>query len=192
MSEVRPASYYRPIDIERMEFVARLVPAGNRVLDIGAYDGKFAEMVRGCDVVSIDIEPRNIGVIKASVTNLPFKNKSFGVVVAMETLEHLSNDELRLALREIDRVARDSIIISVPLDEVPLGAEHLQRFDMKRMLRLFLNPGIVAQIGKRRTYCGVRKWLGKKNRKAMWIWNAVFGDKGCGGAVWVVVKYNRG
>ena len=175
-----------------MEDVARLIPAGNRVLDIGAYDGKFAEMLRGCEVVGIDVEPKGEGVIQATVTALPFKDKVFNYVVAMEILEHLDNEELGKAMDEIVRVARDAVIVSVPLDEVPLGEGHKQRFSRKRMIEWLPQPGIVMEIGEREKYIGVRKWLGERSRKALWLWNMMFGDRKVKGATWIVVKYRMG
>lgn len=186
------AGYYRLIDVKRMEDVARLVPAGNRVLDIGAYNGTFAKMVRGCEVIGIDTEPKGEGVMKATVTHLPFKDKAFNYVVAMEILEHLDNEELGMAMDEIVRVARDAVIISVPLDEVPLGEGHKQRFSRSRVVQLLPEPTTVMEVGERKKYAGVRKWLGMRSRKALWMWNVMFGDRKVKGAVWMVVKYRMG
>jgi len=55
----------------------------------------------------------------ASVLRLPFENKFFDFVTALDVLEHLRAEELVVALNEIKRVLKDGgvLIVSVPLNE---------------------------------------------------------------------------
>jgi ubiquinone/menaquinone biosynthesis C-methylase UbiE len=52
----------------------------------------------------------------ASADNLPFHDKHFDLVVCVETLEHL--EEPLLALREIERVCKQYILVSVPREPI--------------------------------------------------------------------------
>jgi ubiquinone/menaquinone biosynthesis C-methylase UbiE len=57
-----------------------------------------------------DLSPDYIG----SVTNLPFEDAQFDVVVCCEVLEHLPFTDFLPSLKEIRRVARHKVIISLP------------------------------------------------------------------------------
>jgi len=66
--------------------------------------------------VCIDIDPNAIGKhpngIIASVTHIPFSDKSFGAVFASHLLEHLPNiDEANKALAEFNRIAEAVFIV---------------------------------------------------------------------------------
>ena len=52
--------------------------------------------------------------VTGSVTELPFPDKTFDVVGCFEVLEHLPGDLPRRALQEFARVARKSVVLSVP------------------------------------------------------------------------------
>jgi SAM-dependent methyltransferase len=93
--------------------------AGERILDIGCGKGfllqSFREVVAGVEIDGIDIskyaidhapedlKPRlQVGV----ASSLPFRDKSFDLVVSINTLHNLHCYDLDKALREIERVAR--------------------------------------------------------------------------------------
>lgn len=94
------------------------------ILDVGCGTGYITNIMSnelesaiiGCDMDSdrIYFARRNFGeeVIIGDITRLPFKNMSFDMVVASEILEHISCTDA--ALREIRRIAKNSIIITVP------------------------------------------------------------------------------
>ena len=101
---------------KRQDFVLRWMNPG-RVLICGARDGLLGQRIkdRFCEEVEVcntDIEPAHPGVIKANVMGLPFRDASYNVVVALGLIEHLP-DPAR-AIREITRVSREQIFISVP------------------------------------------------------------------------------
>jgi SAM-dependent methyltransferase len=60
--------------------------------------------------IAEDLSPDCVG----SVTNLPFEDNQFDVVVCGQVLEHLPFTEFLPALKEIRRVARHKAIISLP------------------------------------------------------------------------------
>lgn len=93
--------------------------AGDRVLDVGcgkgflAYD--FTQVVPGIEVYGIDISGYAIANAKeevrdrlrvGSATRLPFPDRSFDLIVSINTLHNLHCYDLDAALREIERVGR--------------------------------------------------------------------------------------
>jgi SAM-dependent methyltransferase len=99
------------------------------VVEIGLGEGEIANRltqqypdatVVGIDLPDVDLaeEWRGRGVVGAfaDAMALPFKDKSADLVLAIEVLEHLPEPET--ALREIARVARHRVILSVPWEPV--------------------------------------------------------------------------
>jgi 2-polyprenyl-3-methyl-5-hydroxy-6-metoxy-1,4-benzoquinol methylase len=101
---------------------------GGNILDIGCGEGRpisFINRHRDFCAVGVDIfEPclkqcqeSNIywALIRADVTKLPFKAKSFDIVLAMEVLEHLEKEAGQELLKAMEKIARKQIIISTPV-----------------------------------------------------------------------------
>ena len=104
-----------------MEALARLVPVGSRVLDLGCGDGAMLDHLqrtRGCTGYGIEIDDANVlACVKRGVNviqlNLDeglalFGDQSFDVVLQIDTLQHLRNAETML--RETARVGRIGIV----------------------------------------------------------------------------------
>ena len=104
-----------------MEAIARLVPEGSRVLDLGCGDGAmlaYLQSVRSCSGYGIEIADTNVlACVKRGVNviqlNLDeglamFDDASFDVVLQIDTLQHLRNAEVVLA--ETARVGRTGIV----------------------------------------------------------------------------------
>jgi SAM-dependent methyltransferase len=89
--------------------------APTTMLDAGCGEG---EMLRrraappGVQPVLLDRNPDSIAQILGSVEALPFPADSFDVVTCLEVLEHLHNPGI--AVRELTRVARRAVVVSVP------------------------------------------------------------------------------
>lgn len=90
-------------------------------LDIGCASGNYVAAYNhagrhaaGIDVLAPpSVAPGAIGrVVIGSVESLPFADKCFGSATMFEVLEHV--DEPRRALREVQRVVRDKLVLSVP------------------------------------------------------------------------------
>ena len=108
-------------DLSTMEAIARLVPKGSRVLDLGCGDGAMLahlQKTRDCTGYGIEIDDANVlACVKRGVNviqlNLDeglslFDDASFDVVLQIDTLQHLRNAEVML--RETVRVGRIGIV----------------------------------------------------------------------------------
>lgn len=86
------------------------------VLEVGVGSGFVSKYLRdhGVTLTTIDIESDLGADLVGDARDLPFGDKSFDVVTAYEVLEHMPFGDSLIALREMKRVARDVVIISVP------------------------------------------------------------------------------
>lgn len=68
----------------------------------------------GVKTCTLDIDPRINPNVCGDVCHLPFRGHSFDVILAAEVLEHIPYAEVPAALAELSRVARRSIVITLP------------------------------------------------------------------------------
>lgn len=88
----------------------------SRVLEVGKGAGLLGLLLQhyGVRCCTVDIDPELGPDSVASVTNLPFQDSSFDVVVCFQVLEHLHYDFFEQGLSELARVAREHVIVSLP------------------------------------------------------------------------------
>ena len=108
------------------ERVADLAPTS--FLDAGCGEGFVAHALRdrlpGLRLIGFDVNPAVVraaaaanagaGFATASIFALPFADDAFDVVGCFEVLEHQAGDGPERALRELARVARRAVVLSVP------------------------------------------------------------------------------
>lgn len=117
-----------PANKRRIEMTCNLVPPDvNTLADVGCGNGVFLHYVsqKRPEIESIGVD-RSQAALKfvkvnkkeANIDQLPFDNKSFDCVTCLEVIEHLPVDIYEQGLDEIARIAKKTLIISVPFDEV--------------------------------------------------------------------------
>lgn len=98
----------------QIEEVVKCKP--KNVLEIGVGNKTVSDYLKkiGIDVTTCDFDKNLNSDIIADVRNLPFKEKSFDVVLCAEVLEHIPYQNFSKALKEIYRVTSNSAIITLP------------------------------------------------------------------------------
>jgi SAM-dependent methyltransferase len=99
------------------------------ILEVGVGEAEVADRVRsrfpGARFVGIDLpdadlagswRARSLAGSFADIVALPFPDRSFDLVLAIEVLEHVPDPPA--ALRELARVARGELVLSVPREPI--------------------------------------------------------------------------
>ena len=110
-SLLRFCSYWTQI-----EEVLRVTPVGATLLEIGKGTGVTSWYLEnsGLRVMTADHNDEKQPTVMADVRQLPFAATSFHTVVAFQILEHLEFQYFVPCLRELARVAGDSVVVSIP------------------------------------------------------------------------------
>lgn len=116
--------YYESEPVQRDRVDVMIDRARGKVLDVGGGDGFLAYELnhRGHEVEVVDISEtrvarchrRSLAAQVGDACDLPHPDQSVDTVLLGEVLEHLANPGEALA--EACRVARDRVVISLPLD----------------------------------------------------------------------------
>jgi len=163
----------------RIRFLVRQVASrlnsGATVLNVGIGNGLFEKLISeaGMKIHSLDPDEESIARLGkrtgmngqarvGSLESIPFPENSFDAVIVSEVLEHLADETLARALREMDRVltANGIVVGTVPASEklseqmtvCPCCGEvfhrwgHLQSFDAKRLQGLLSQRFIVQLV----------------------------------------------
>ena len=104
--------------------------AGDRVFDIGCAKGFLVKdlLTEGIDAYGLDIseyalltcEPEVVGRLHlGTAQHLPFPDKSFDVVLSINTLHNLEKPELIIALQEIERLSIKGSFVQVDSYRTP-------------------------------------------------------------------------
>lgn len=98
--------------------IVRLVEADGRkraILDVGGRTGLLRKFLPDHSVALVDVEPSDIpDVVLGDGCRLPFADKSFDVVAAFDTLEHVPKDGRDAFVDECARVAREHVVLVGP------------------------------------------------------------------------------
>jgi len=86
------------------------------VLEIGKGIGLFNALVKLYDyeVQTLDVDETYKSDLKGNILDIPCEDNAFDIVCAFEVLQHLPSAEVSRALREMVRVARHYVYLSLP------------------------------------------------------------------------------
>jgi SAM-dependent methyltransferase len=136
-----PSDHYSRYALTREIFASLRSALGTRarVLDVGGHSSPLAYFLPDDEVVLVDVEP--VGTVTAlplkcddyvrgSGAALPFRDSSFDVVSAHDTLEHIPPDLRGPFLGELARTGRRLLILTGPVwqDEVAAAEARIDRF----------------------------------------------------------------
>ncbi len=159
-----------PTERRRFQMTVEAVPPStSSLLDVGCGNGIFLHLMREQKphVRAVGLERSStttaaarrlfgVDIIEGTVEALPFSDESFDVVTASEVIEHLPFGVYEHALAEMERVARQTIIITVPFREKCQFATcpycgcsfhpsyHMRSFDEQRLCQMFKHSDITA------------------------------------------------
>lgn len=123
-----------------------------KILNVGAATGRSTQLLSEYgEVTSIEYdkdccdftnEKLDLGILNASVLELPFENEAFDLVCAFDVIEHVENDEL--AAQEMKRVCKKDglVFITVPAfmslwNHHDVVNQHFRRYRMNEVIQLF-------------------------------------------------------
>ncbi len=108
-SPERFTSYYH-----QLQATLRLAPGS--LVEIGVGSGLFVQMARklGIDAFGLDVDPELQPAVCGNLLQLPLQDSSVDVCAAFQILEHLPFEDFRPAVRELARVCRTGIVLSLP------------------------------------------------------------------------------
>ena len=118
----------------------------DRVLEIGVGNGTVSDYLRkaGVALTTCDFDRRLNPDHVADVRTLPFVDNSFDIVTAFEVLEHIPFEDFEGALRELHRVSRRRVILSLPYRSTSF--ELVLKFPYVRTIFRRLYLGIFLRI----------------------------------------------
>jgi ubiquinone/menaquinone biosynthesis C-methylase UbiE len=132
------------------------------ILEVGLGPGILTRTLRDMEVkvVTLDIEIKLKPDVTGDVSRIPFQSKSFDTVLAAEVLEHIPFDQFPIALKELARVAKQTVVITLP---------HFTHFVPSIALKVFpfvprLKKVFPITFPKSHEFDGQHYWeIGKRN-----------------------------
>jgi SAM-dependent methyltransferase len=117
------------LQYDRIAFTYAMISSDVKsILDVGCGTGLFLDYVLerndmkierllGSDTSTGRLKHVKVDRVNADITCLPVDALSFDLVSAMEVFEHLSVDEFFLGIKELVRISKKYILLSVPNNE---------------------------------------------------------------------------
>jgi ubiquinone/menaquinone biosynthesis C-methylase UbiE len=114
-------------NIVRIQTTASMIPSDvTSLADIGCGNGVFVNYVkqvrRDVKLLGIDRSEKALSFVQTDKINgdifdLPVNNESFDCVTCLQVLEHITADKYKVGLKELARISKKYLLISVPLNE---------------------------------------------------------------------------
>lgn len=187
-------------NLERIKATYALIPSdANSILDVACGNGLFCNYiaserssmrVMGLDRSNTALSHVRTEKVQGEIISLPFDNREFDCVSALQVLEHLAVPDYQRAKSEIARVASKYVVVSVPYkqcleDEYTRCPScrtifnydlHLRSFDDRDSAELLLNEGFVCvnqiKFGKRIEYVGRKQYYNLFFPENKYRWNS--------------------
>lgn len=142
----------------------------SRILDVGCAKGfmlyDFMQLIPGIEVAGIDISEYAIAHAKEEVRDhvqvadareLPFEDRSFDLVIAINTLHNLAREDCKKALRELERVSRGGKFVTM---DAYRNEEEKERMDMWNLTALtYMHVEEWKQFFQEAGYSGDYYWF---------------------------------
>lgn len=146
--------------------ISQSIPYHGLLLDVGCGDAEMMSYLRankpGLKCYGIDVRKSLSGenVVKASCSNVPFKNSTFDIIVMAAVIEHIENQEA--VIRDISHLLKEGGIIVIttpnPLYSFPakiaanLGLKYKEGYDnsvsMKRVKEILYKNGFSIKMSR--------------------------------------------
>jgi len=126
----RLGTYYRAQILKHFDIRAN----GNRVLDVGGYDGYWLSTQKAKNKYVLDLEIKknykNIDYVKASALKIPFESNHFDQVFAFDVLEHIEEGKEQQFIDELIRVCKinSEIILSTPSKAIKMFPDFMTNY----------------------------------------------------------------
>jgi protein-L-isoaspartate(D-aspartate) O-methyltransferase len=144
--------------------------AGDKILDIGCGKGfllfDIAKIIPGIDVYGLDISEYAINDslkdIKKDLdigccSQLPYNDKSFDLVISINTIHNLELEQCKIAVKEIVRVSRKNAFIIV--DAYNNDQQKKNLFDWNLTAKTILHQNEWIRLFKENNYKGDYFWF---------------------------------
>ncbi len=146
------------------------IKAEDSILDVGCAKGfmlhdlkiKIPNLkIKGIDVSDYAIE-NSLDTVKeflmvADAKNLPFEDKSFDIVISINTIHNLEIDDCSKAIREIERVSRKGAFITV--DAYNNDDEKKRMYDWNLTAKTIMSVEEWKNFFKKNNYTGDYFWF---------------------------------
>ena len=103
---------------EQFDLIKKEYPKS--ILEIGVGTGMLGLILKkqGYKYKSVDVESSLLPDIVCDIIKIPLKDNSCDVVCAFQVLEHIPYKDFEKALRELKRIAKKKVIISIPFSTI--------------------------------------------------------------------------
>ncbi len=90
-----------------------------RILEVGAAFSPLRTLLKDHSLIGVDRVSREAVNVRASGFRLPFRDKSFEIVISTDALEHMLEAERITLIGELTRVALNAVVLGFPGDSKP-------------------------------------------------------------------------
>lgn len=139
-----------PPDIyERHKFIGKFIKNDKNILDVGGSMSKLGDFTSNCMITTADVvKPADIIY---DGKKIPVDDKSYDVVTSIDVMEHIPSDARADFVKELDRIAKEIIIISAPL-----GTDFHLNYE-KQTLEYYQKKGITLPFLEEHVKIGIPK-----------------------------------